>query len=146
MNTVYFPRICAALVLGGFFLPWVNVDFLGLKKTISGIEWATTQSANGSHNYGVLIAPILAIVAAVIHTKRNYVFLSIASALVLLLVGPIQLKEGATELGVSRGIGLWVSLIGLAGMIVAADFLTAGPTLKEKSKMMRRRKKPKSDS
>ena len=81
-----------------------------------------------------------------IHTKRNYVFLSIASALVLLLIGPIQLKEGATELGVSRGIGLWVSLIGLAGMIVAADFLTADPTLKEKSKMMRRRKKPKPDS
>lgn len=135
MNLIYLPRICVAIVLGGFFLPWVTVDFMGVKTTISGVEWATTKSPNGSlHRYGLFIAPLLAIIAAVIHTKRNYNFLSIASAVVLLLIGPTSLEEGAAELGVSRGIGLWVSLLGLVGMLVAADFLPEDPKVKGEGK------------
>ena len=127
---LYIPRFCVAMVLVGFFLPWISVDFMGAKMSITGMEFATAKGPMGEAHYGILVTPILSLIAAVSHTKRNYMFLSIVSAAVLLLVGPIFLRDGAAEIGVSRGIGLFVCMCGLIGMFIASDFLP--PDLKKK--------------
>ena len=125
------------------------MDFMGAKMSITGMEFATAKGPMGEAHYGILVTPILSLIAAVSHTKRNYMFLSIVSAAVLLLVGPIFLRDGASEIGVSRGIGLFVCMCGLIGMFIAADFLP--PDLKKsclkntRRKLIKKRKKSRVD-
>jgi len=126
------PRVCAALVLIGFFLPWVTVDLGGLGALLgsegglnmSGYQFATTKGLMGEAQYALLFAPIVAIAAAAVHSMKGYVTCAILAAVVILLMGPVFLKEGAAAMGVERGYGIYMCLAGCFGMLIFGLTLT----------------------
>tara|TARA_B100001540_G_C15758650_1_gene620593 strand:+ start:693 stop:1160 length:468 start_codon:yes stop_codon:yes gene_type:complete len=122
------PRICAALVIGGFFLPWISVDFLGAKMSITGMQFATAKGPLGDASYALLGAPVLALIAALVHQRKMYGYAAVIGGVVMFLWGPVLLKDGAAEMGVSRGIGLYMCLAGLVAMIVTAICISGVPS------------------
>jgi hypothetical protein len=126
------PRACAALVLIGFFLPWITVDLGGLGALLgsegglnmSGYQFATTKGLMGEAQYALLFAPIVAIAAAAVHSRKGYATCAILAAVVILLVGPVFLKDGAAAMGVERGYGVYMCFAGCFGMLIFGSSVT----------------------
>ena len=126
------PRACAALILIGFFLPWVTIDLGGLGALLgsegglnmSGYQFATTKGPMGEAQYALLFAPIVAIAAAAVHSRKGYATCAILAAGVILLVGPIFFKAGAAEMGVTRGYGVYMCFAGCLGMLISGLTVT----------------------
>ena len=126
------PRACAALVLIGFFLPWITVDLGGLGALLgsegglnmSGYQFATTKGPMGEAQYALLFAPIVAIAAAAVHSRKGYATCAILAAVVILLVGPVFLKAGAAAMGVERGYGIYMCFVGCFGMLIFGSTIT----------------------
>jgi hypothetical protein len=126
------PRVCAALILTGFFLPWITMDLGGLGAllgsegglNVSGYQFATAKGAMGEPQYALLFAPIVAIAAAAVHSRKGYATCSILAAVVILFVGPVFLKAGAAAMGVERGYGLYMCFAGCVGMLIFGSIVT----------------------
>ena len=123
----HIPRAFGALIVIGFFLPWITVDMGGLaallgggeKITLSGMQWATTKNAMRDPEYIMLLGPIAAVAAAFIHSKKGYGVAALLGIVAYLLFGPVLLKEGAAAMGISRGMGFYLSFVGCAGMFIS---------------------------
>ena len=93
------PRICAAIVLIGFFLPWIFIpgefgellEIFGKASSYSGFQIAVTKKGS---SLVLLLIPFAAIIAALYHTRRGYVFLGTAILLAGIAFGPFFLHVG----------------------------------------------------
>ena len=91
---------------------------------MTGYQFATTKGPMGEAQYALLFAPIIAIAAAAVHSTKGYVTCAILAAVVILLMGPVFLKEGAAAMGVERGYGIYTCFGGCFGMLIFGMTLT----------------------
>ena len=120
------PRVCAAIVIVRFFLPWIYFDFgeeLGalLKFFVKESNVAPSISPYqialiDKGRLALLLIPPAAIFAALYHTRRGYVFFGTGILLIAVLFGPIYIHEGVPEDVWQRSYYFWAFLSACIGM------------------------------
>jgi len=132
------PRVCAVIVLIGFFLPWIQMGgafaemmeaFGGKAPNFTGYFMATNKGPGGDPSYGLLFVPVVAIAGAAVHTKKGYVTCAILAVFATLLLGPYIKSEAAGM--VSRGAGWFMVIGGSVGMLITGLMFTESATENE---------------
>lgn len=87
---------------------------------MSGYQFATKNGLMGEAPFALLFAPIVAIAAAAVHSRKGYATCAILAAVVILLVGPVFPNDMAAAMGVERGYGVFMCFAGCLGMLIGA--------------------------
>ena len=126
--------VCGALVVIGFFLPWMDMGEMGEMMSgfaaMAGGEFSSTfsalQLASGGEeipgdNYPFLwVVPVFGLLAAIAKSRKQLFLGSIASIIIALIGGPF-LQEGAKMMSsgmTTWGIGKILSIIGCVVLII----------------------------